>query len=550
MALKVLAGRYELMNQLGAGAMAAVWRARDKRLDREVAIKMLSQQLASDPTFRERFEREAIHVASLKHPNIVTVHDSGAEDGEYYIVMELVEGQSLQSRLAAAGPRLTVAETERLADELLAGLAHAHRKGIIHRDIKPGNVLITDENTAKLADFGIARATGDIGSLTATGAFLGTPLYASPEQLNGQHVGVATDVYSLGCVLYQCLAGRPPFEADMPAGVVAQHLSRSPRPLRPDRPDIPPQLEAAVLTAMEKDPERRFGSAEDMRRGLQAAKVPGWANGDVAATAEGEEATPRHPSDGRSTVAGERLRTDPLDPAWLRPEPPSSKPHGGKPRPWMVPVIAGVIAVILLGGAGAGGYALVSSSSGKSSTSTTTPSTVTSTSSGGTPSTVAPTTTSTVATASVQRAQAGQISNLLAQNAGARNIVVNATQGVQNCTQSPASGANQLQSAISTRNSILNQLGSVPVDSLPSGSQMVSALGAAMRSSVTSDQDYIAWMGDVAAQGCPLSTATDASFQAATAASSQATSAKQSFVSLWNPIAAQFGLQQYNDTDL
>jgi serine/threonine-protein kinase len=547
MALKMLAGRYELMNQLGAGAMATVWRARDKRLDREVAIKMLSLQLASDPTFRERFEREAIHVASLKHPNIVTVHDSGAEDGEYYIVMELVEGQSLQSRLAAAAPYLTLGETERLARDLLAGLAHAHRKGIIHRDIKPANVLITEENTAKLADFGIARATGDIGSLTATGAFLGTPLYASPEQLDGRHVGAATDVYSLGCVLYQCLAGHPPFEAEMPAGVVAQHLSRSPRPLRPDRPDIPPQLEAAVLLAMEKDPQRRFGSAEEMRRSLQVAKLPGLEDDDGAASAGGQEAPPT-PSDGRPTVAPERIRTDPLDPAWLRPEPESPKPHGGRSRPWLVPVIAAVIAVIVLGGAGAGGYALVSSTSGspkKSASSTTAP-----------PSTVPPATTpttttaSTAATASVERAQAGQISNLLAQNAGARNIVVNATQGVQNCTQSPTSGTGQLQSAINTRNSILSQLGSLPVDSLPSGSQLVSSLGSAMRSSVTSDQDYVGWMGDVAAQGCPLSTATDASYQAATAASSQATAAKQSFVSQWNPIAAQFGLQQYSDTDL
>ena len=526
--------------------MATVWRARDARLDREVAIKMLSPQLASDPTFRERFEREAKHVASLKHPNIVTVHDSGSEDGEYYIVMELVEGQSLQVRLAAATPYLTLAETEGLARELLAGLAHAHRKGIIHRDIKPANVLITEENTAKLADFGIARATSDIGSLTATGSFLGTPLYASPEQLDGRQVGAATDVYSLGCVLYQCLAGHPPFEAEMPAGVIAQHLSKAPPPLRPNRPEIPPQLEAAVLLAMEKDPERRFGSAEEMRRSLPVDKVPGWDDGDGAAGAGG--ATPRTPSDGLPTVAGERLRTDPLDPTWRGREPESPQPPIGKSGRWIVPVIVGAIALIVLGGAGAGGYALVSSTSGpspKPPTSTTAPA-----------STVPPTTTSTAATAttaptaSVQRAQAGQIANLLTQNTGARNLVVNATQGVQNCTQSPASGTSALQSAISTRNSILSQLGSISVGALPSGPQMVSALGDAMRSSVSSDQDYVAWMGDVAAQGCPLSTASDASFQAATAASTQATAAKQSFVGLWNPVAAQFGLQQYSDTDL
>jgi hypothetical protein len=207
-------------------------------------------------------------------------------------------------------------------------------------------------------------------------------------------------------------------------------------------------------------------------------------------------------------------------------------------------VVGAIIGLLVLGGVGAGGYALVSNTSSSkptSSTSTTAPTTTV---------TTKPATSSTVAPSSVERTEAGQLANLLSQNSGARGMVVTATQGVENCSVSPASGTSQLQSAINTRNSILSQLGSTSVDALPAGRQMVSALGDAMRSSLTSDQDYVAWMGDVATQGCPLPTASDASYQAALAASSQATAAKQTFANLWNPTAAQFGLQQYNESDL
>jgi serine/threonine-protein kinase len=264
----LLADRYELVDDLGAGGMARVWRARDRRLNREVAVKVLSELLAADPSFRERFEREAMNVASLKHPNIVTVHDYGNEGDAYYIVMELVEGESLQAKLDATTPYLDIELAVRLSAETLAGLAHAHERGIVHRDIKPANILITREVTAKLADFGIARAAADPGSLTTTGSFIGTPSYASPEQLSGLPSTAITDQYSLGCVLYQCLTGRPPFEAEIPAGVMAQHLQKAPRPPREHRPEIPPAIEAVVLRALEKEPEGRFDSATHMRGAL------------------------------------------------------------------------------------------------------------------------------------------------------------------------------------------------------------------------------------------------------------------------------------------
>lgn len=268
--MRVLDQRYELIDHLGSGAMASVWSAHDRRLAREVAVKMLSPQLASDPAFRQRFEREAVHVASLKHPNIVTVYDAGNEGDTYYIVMELVEGESLQDKLEATSPYLGVDRTEEIAAQLLAGLSHAHGKGIVHRDIKPANILMTIDGTAKLVDFGIARAAGDVARVTTMGEFMGTPAYASPEQLDARSATAATDLYSLGCVLYECLAGHPPFEAEVPVGVIAQHLQATPRSLRKERPEVPPALETLVLRALEKDPGRRFSSADDMSRALPA----------------------------------------------------------------------------------------------------------------------------------------------------------------------------------------------------------------------------------------------------------------------------------------
>ncbi|TMM13835.1 MAG: hypothetical protein E6G01_13995 [Actinobacteria bacterium] len=321
MATRVLAQRYELLEALGSGAMATVWRAHDRRLDREVAIKVLSQQLASDQSFRDRFEREAVHVASLKHPNIVTVYDSGSEGESYYIIMELVEGESLQSALARASPYMPLGVVPELGKELLAGLSHAHQKGIVHRDIKPANILITREGTAKLADFGIARAASDAESFTATGSFIGTPSYSSPEQLGSRPATPATDLYSLGCVLYHCLAGHPPFEAELPVGVIAQHLESAPRPLREQRPEVPAALEGVVLRALEKDPERRFASADEMSRSLVGSGVTGTDG------ASGSLSTVVHPG-------GLRADDEPL------------RPGRRRPRRWLLLVAAAAVAVV------------------------------------------------------------------------------------------------------------------------------------------------------------------------------------------------------------
>jgi two-component system, NarL family, nitrate/nitrite response regulator NarL len=297
--MRVLDERYELIEHLGSGAMASVWRARDRRLDRHVAVKILNQQLATDAPFRERFAREAINVASLKHPNIVTVYDAGTEGDTSYIVMELVEGESLQSKLEAMSPYMGIEQTEDLAAQLLAGLSHAHSKGIIHRDIKPANILITVDGEAKLVDFGIARAASDVRSLTTMGEFMGTPAYASPEQLDARSATAATDLYSLGCVLYECLAGHPPFEAEVPVGVIAQHLQATPRSLRGERPEVPQLLDDLVLRALRKDPQQRFDSAGEM---LAALPVPS-AGGAAVNPSLSTIVLPRRPAEAKE--AGE-----------------------------------------------------------------------------------------------------------------------------------------------------------------------------------------------------------------------------------------------------
>jgi serine/threonine-protein kinase len=332
MAAWVLAQRYELLEALGSGAMATVWRAHDRRLSREVAIKVLNEQLASNQSFRERFEREAVHVASLKHPNVVTVYDSGSEGAAYYIIMELVEGESLQSRLTEPSPYLPVGEVSELGKELLAGLSHAHAKGIIHRDIKPANILITREGTAKLADFGIATAASDVESFTAAGSFIGTPSYSSPEQLGSRPATPATDLYSLGCVLYHSLAGHPPFEAELPVGVIAQHLEAPPPPLRRQRPEVSPGLEAVVLRALEKDPEQRFSSADEMSRSLvDSTRADG--NGSA-----GSLSTIVKPA-GAGGTAG--VIPQPAEP-WRRR---LSVAVEGRRRRWAVVLLAAVVAV-------------------------------------------------------------------------------------------------------------------------------------------------------------------------------------------------------------
>ncbi|MGB3771620.1 MAG: Stk1 family PASTA domain-containing Ser/Thr kinase [Rhodococcus sp. (in: high G+C Gram-positive bacteria)] len=267
-----LSSRYELGEILGFGGMSEVHLAKDARLDRDVAIKVLRQDLARDPTFYLRFRREAQNAAALNHPAIVAVYDTGEAETETgplpYIVMEYVDGDTLRDVVRAEGPMPAKRAMEVIAD-VCAALDFSHRHGIVHRDVKPANVMINRAGAVKVMDFGIARAIADSSSpMTQTSAVIGTAQYLSPEQARGEQVDARSDVYSLGCVLFEILTSEPPFTGDSPVAVAYQHVREDPRLPSTVNSDIPRELDSIVLKAMSKNPANRYQSAADMRSDL------------------------------------------------------------------------------------------------------------------------------------------------------------------------------------------------------------------------------------------------------------------------------------------
>jgi len=248
--------------------MAAVWEAEDKVLTRRVAIKVLHPHLAGDDGFRTRFRREAVSAAKLAHPHIVTTYDTGRDADIAYIVMELVEGTTVARLLKSQGP-LPVAQAIDVAVQVADALACAHSGGVVHRDVKPANILLRDDGHVKVADFGIAKA-GTGHDLTRTGVVMGTAKYLSPEQVSGNPADPGSDIYALGIVLYEMLAGAPPFVGDTELSTAVARLTAAPGSLRDRRPDIPRSLEAVVLRSLARDPAARFRSAEEMRASLLA----------------------------------------------------------------------------------------------------------------------------------------------------------------------------------------------------------------------------------------------------------------------------------------
>lgn len=264
---QVLGGRYELKEVIGDGGMSTVYRAHCRVLDRTVAIKVLKSEFSKDTVFVERFKTEALAVAKISHPNIVNIFDVGQEDDTYYIVMECVEGQTLKDLIQAEGT-LAVETAIDIAVMVLDGLHHAHEKGIVHRDIKPQNILITSIGMVKVADFGIAKAVGG-GTITADDEkIMGTVQYMAPEQARGEPATRAVDIYATGCMLYEMLTGQIPFDADSPMTIALKHVHDEVVPPSELNPDIPPGLEGIIFKAMEKLPRNRFANAEEMRNAL------------------------------------------------------------------------------------------------------------------------------------------------------------------------------------------------------------------------------------------------------------------------------------------
>jgi tRNA A-37 threonylcarbamoyl transferase component Bud32 len=336
---RILAGRYRLGSLLGVGGMARVYLASDQVLERPVAVKVLSPPTVQDPVFVERFRREARSVARLSHPNIVAVYDSGSDAGLHYLVMEYVPGQSLAQLLARRG-RLTPRQAAELGVEVCAALAAAHAQGLVHRDVTPANVLVGDDGRVKVTDFGIAKAAAAT-TLTGTGTVLGTAAYLSPEQAQGGPVDARSDLYSVGCMLYELLCGVPPFGsgADGPSVVVAtRHLHQPPEPPSARNPQVDASLDAVVLTALVKDPAQRYQSAVELQDALGRVLA-----GDGVAAGSG---SPRAATVATEPLDGLPARTGVL-PAATGPAVPDSSRRLGWPR-WALPVAGLALGIGLL----------------------------------------------------------------------------------------------------------------------------------------------------------------------------------------------------------
>src|SRR4051795_3806542 len=266
---EVLSGRYELEELVGTGGMSSVFRAHDRLLDRKVALKVLHEQYTDDEEYVERFRREARAVAALSHPNIVTVIDRGDHEDRQFIVFEYVEGENLKRLIERRGPA-PVSTALELGMQMARGLSFAHEAGLVHRDVKPQNILLNGDGRAKVTDFGIARSLDVQQGMTQTGTVLGTSDYISPEQVQGLRVSEQSDVYSLGVVLYELLTNEVPFPAENFVAVAMRHINEPPPPVRDKRPDASPRLEGAVQRAMAKDPEDRFPTMTDFCAELEA----------------------------------------------------------------------------------------------------------------------------------------------------------------------------------------------------------------------------------------------------------------------------------------
>ncbi len=343
-------GRYKVISRLGAGGMAEVFLAQDQQLGRKVALKLLHRRFSEDPDFVERFRREAQSAAGLQHPNVVSIYDRGAYDGTYYIAMEYLAGPSLKQLIRQQAPLEPLRAIE-ITIQILKAARFAHRRGVIHRDLKPHNVIVDDGDHAKVTDFGIARAGAS--DMTETGSIMGTAQYLSPEQAQGVAVSPASDLYSVGVILYELLTGRLPFDAESAVTIAIKHVSEPPVSPRQINPKIPPELEQVVLWTLNKNPADRPADADALISALEAVRATILAGAPSERTASFAALAAAVPAGAGVAAAAA------LDPAPVIEEPPAAdhrdplpEPDGGAKWIWIL------LALVLLGGAGIGAYLL------------------------------------------------------------------------------------------------------------------------------------------------------------------------------------------------
>ena len=356
----VIDGRYRVLSKIGAGGMADVYCAEDTHLGRKVALKLLHARFAQDQEFVERFRREASSAAGLQHPNVVGVYDRGKFDGTYYIAMEYCEGRSLKElvmRLAPLAPERAIA----IAKQMLVAARFAHRRNVIHRDLKPHNVILDDEDNVKVTDFGIARAGAS--DITEVGAIMGTAQYLSPEQAQGRPVTEASDLYSIGVVLFEMLTGRAPFVGDSAVAVALQHVNQPAPSPREQVPELPPELEVVVLKALAKDPAQRYGDANSFIKDLEVVEArlrQGPVDAEstavfapVAASTAPTALAPAPPA-AAEPAPPPPAETEPAPPAVIA-EPSPEGPPGRARRRWLAAgtvaalAVLGLVAFLLLG---------------------------------------------------------------------------------------------------------------------------------------------------------------------------------------------------------
>jgi len=485
-------GGYTLESLLGRGGMGSVYLATHERLGRRVALKVIAPELAHDDDFRARFLREARLAASLDHPHVVPVYDAGEVDGVLFIAMRYVRGSTLHQVLGDTGA-LSVTETVRIAEQVGSALDAAHAAGLVHRDVKPANVLLAEpDGHVYLGDFGLAKPMSS-ASTTRTGFFLGTADYSAPEQIEGRPLDARADVYSLGAVAFHCLTGRPPFTRDTEFAVLQAHLGEPPPEVTALRPELPLPIDRVVATALAKRPEDRYASAGEFARALREAVTGGVGVATKAAPA----AVLVEPGPTRS-LPTEALPT----------------PRRGTRRRRLLAVAAGVAAVVVLGAAIAA--VLVTRGSGTEGQ-------------------------------AADQAFLDRMGNVLDQSAAGRREIRDALTAGRNCSISPSEAARRIASVADNRQSILGQLGALPTPT-PETATLVTLLQRALQESIEADRHYrdgFLALGDTAT--CPLPGNRD--FDLAAQVDRRATAAKVRFAKAYNRLARQNGAPTWSPDD-